>query len=221
VRPIAGGPCEARAHLALDAALFEALDTGTGGEAIRVWESWRPAVVVGRFGRLEREVHEPACRSDGVPVVRRTSGGGAVVVGPGCLNYSLILSLDCRTELRDVGRSYDLILGWVADALGVPGLRRAGASDLALDGRKVGGSAQRRGRRALLHHGTILYAFDLSMMARYLREPERQPAYRARRQHAGFVANAPLHAAACSAALARAFVSNARTRPRVEEGMLC
>jgi len=61
-----------------------------------------------------------------------------------------------------------------------------------LNGRKVSGSAQRRGRRALLHHGTLLYDFDPALAVRYLKEPSRQPAYRARRSHGEFLGNLPL-----------------------------
>jgi len=195
----AGDPFES---LAVDAALFDALERGVGDETLRVWESPRTAVVVGRFGRIDREVDEGACRADGVPIVRRISGGGAVVLGPGCLNYSLVLSLDRRPDLRGVDCSYDWILGWVAAALGPAGVRRAGASDLAIGDRKIGGSAQRRGRRALLHHGTVLYAFDAAAMERYLRLPPRQPVYRANRPHAAFVTNAPIEPYLVAAALA-------------------
>jgi lipoate-protein ligase A len=196
-----GARQEVSGPLARDAALFAALEEGLGGERCRVWESPRLAVVVGRFGDVEREVDEHRCRADRVPICRRISGGGAVVIGPGCLNYSFVLSLDRRPELRDIDRSYDLILGWVADAIGVAGVRRAGVSDLAIGDRKIGGSAQRRGRRALLHHGTLLYAFDTDAMNRYLNGPSRQPAYRANRPHAAFVTNAPIEPYLLSTAL--------------------
>jgi lipoate-protein ligase A len=65
---------------------------------------------------------------------------------------------------------------------------------LVVDGRKVSGNAQRRGRRALLHHGTLLYAFDPALAERYLREPRRRPPYRATRTHAEFMGNLPLSA---------------------------
>jgi len=191
-----------REHLARDAACFEVLEAGTAGETCGVWESPGLAVVVGRFGDIAREVDEGACRTDKVPIIRRISGGGAVVIGPGCLNYSFVLSLDRRPELRGVDHSYDVILGWVTDALGIPGVRRAGASDLAIGERKIGGSAQRRGRRALLHHGTILYAFDAALMERYLKTPPRQPVYRAQRSHRGFVTNAPIEPYFVTTALA-------------------
>lgn len=203
MRLVAAHRSDPAESVAFDAHLFGSLEEGRGEEALVFWEARRPAVVIGRFGNIEREIDESACRADEVPVVRRISGGGAVVVGPGCLSYSLVLSLDAWPELRDVARSYDLILGWVAEALGVPGVRRAGASDLVLDDRKIGGSAQRRGRRALLHHGTVLYAFDAAAMDRYLTLPPRQPAYRANRPHAAFVTNAPVEPYLVTDALVR------------------
>lgn len=192
-------------NVALDAALFHALEATGAGETLRFWESQRTAVIVGSLGGIPRQVHEDACLADGVPIIRRLSGGGAVVVARGCLNYSLVLSLEARPELSRVPQSYGLILRRIVDALQVPGLSIQGLSDLAIERRKVSGSAQRRGRRALLHHGTFLYAFDIDSLDRYLKEPERQPAYRAGRRHAAFVANAPLEPQAIAAALIRAW----------------
>jgi lipoate---protein ligase len=172
---------------------FRALDAGiTDEERVWCWETPSPAVVLGAFGRVSREVREVACVTDGMPVLRRRSGGGTVVVGPGCLAYGILLSLDRRPALRQVAASYRAILEPIASALAVPGLAVAGTGDLALDGRKVGGSAQRRGRRTLLHHGTLLYGFDILLIERYLRRPPHEPAYRAGRSHAAFVTNLPL-----------------------------
>ncbi|MBI4264568.1 MAG: lipoate--protein ligase family protein [Acidobacteria bacterium] len=206
MRLIENGPPDARWNVAFDAALFHELEGGAARETLRFWESTEPAVILGSFGPAWREIDEEACAADRVPVVRRTSGGGAVVVGRGCLNYSLLMSLDARPELRHVAHSYDVILGRMAAALGVPGLTVEAVSDLALDGRKVAGSAQRRGRRALLHHGTVLYAFDASVMTRYLKDPARQPSYRAGRPHTEFVTNLPMGLAAIRAALMRSFL---------------
>ena len=74
-----------------------------------------------------------------------------------------------------------------------------------LRGRKVSGNAQRRGRRALIHHGTLLYDFDPGLAARYLKEPARQPAYRAARRHAEFIGNLPLSAETIRARLETAW----------------
>jgi len=178
--------------LALHTALYDALESGAGTEALRVWESAARVVVLGRSGVISRDVEADACAADGVAIVRRDSGGGAVVLGPGCLNYALVLSLERRPQLRDVRASYRQILGWLVRRLAVPGLEISAGSDLAIAGRKVSGNAQRRGARALLHHGTLLYAFDARAAERYLKEPARRPDYRGDRRHAEFLGNLPL-----------------------------
>ena len=197
-----GGPHE---DLALDELLFEAVEDERIAESLRLWECHQVTVIMGRFGVVRSEVYEESCLRDHVPLVRRTSGGGSVVVGRGCLNYSLVLSLDRRPELQNVTRSYGIILGRIASALDLPGLEVRGLGDLALNERKVSGSAQRRGRHALLHHGTMLYDFDLRLMECYLKKPARQPVYRRGRAHAEFAANLPLSGETIRARLARAW----------------
>lgn len=187
-----------------DSSLRERLEDLPGDGKISVWEAESPIVVIGRFGNEDRDIQGSACRADGVPVVRRVSGGGAVVLGAGCLSYSIVLPLDARRELLDVARSYELVLGTLIRALDVDGLTVEG-TDIALEGRKVSGNAQRRGRRALLHHGTLLYDFDASLMERYLRIPSRAPTYRRSRSHADFVTNLPLDATTIRSRVVAAF----------------
>lgn len=67
-----------------------------------------------------------------------------------------------------------------------------GISDLALDGRKVSGNAQRRSSAAVLHHGTVLCGFNVGRVGRYLRRPQKEPAYRAGRGHEEFLTNLPV-----------------------------
>jgi lipoate-protein ligase A len=138
-------------------------------------------------------VGEAACAADGVPVLRRASGGGTVLLGPGCLLYTLVLDQEREPALTQIQPSYRHILGRVAAALGGEATPE-GISDLALGGRKFSGNAQQRKRRHLLHHGTLLYAFDLGRVGRYLRPPPRPPEYRAGRTHAEFLLNLPLSA---------------------------
>jgi lipoate-protein ligase A len=183
-------------NLALDDALLLQAEAGHGGEVLRTWEWPRPAVVLGAGGRLAQDVDEAACQADNVPILRRSSGGGTVLLGAGCLLYSLVLEYDRAAALAEIRSSYcyifDRIRASLADA--VPGIECAGTSDLALAGRKFSGNAQQRKRRHLLHHGSLLYAFDLKQVGRYLRAPARQPEYRRGRDHAAFLMNLPLDA---------------------------
>lgn len=187
-------------NLALDEALLneseERARCGEGfEEVLRLWESPVSFVALGSTGRLSDEVHSEECRREGIPVLRRSSGGGTVLAGPGCLCFSLVLSLDRRPELRDIHGSYRAILTRIATCFAAEGLAHRGISDLAIDGRKISGNAQRRKSRVLLHHGTLLYDFDLQRMERFLGDPPRQPDYRAGRTHGEFTMNLNLPAA--------------------------
>jgi lipoate-protein ligase A len=177
-------------NLALDEALL--LDAEAGGpEVLRFWE-WRShAVVLGAGGKWAAETDSAACQRDGVPILRRSSGGGAVLLGPGCLLFSLVLAYERQPSLADLHASYRFILGTLADALNalVPGVAPAGISDLAIGAQKVGGNSQQRKRTHLLHHGTLLCSFDLEQIPRYLAHPPREPEYRAKRPHLEFVTN--------------------------------
>src|SRR5436189_5062888 len=75
-------------NLALDEALLLAAEAGKRGEVLRFWEWPMPAVVLGAGGSLTIDVNEQACQVDGVPIHRRASGGGTVLLGRGCLLFS-------------------------------------------------------------------------------------------------------------------------------------
>jgi lipoate-protein ligase A len=206
-------------NLALDEALLNEADQAAGRgepdrELLRFWESPVAFVVLGSTGRLAEEVQREACDRGGVAVLRRSSGGGTVLIGPGCLCFSLILDLQKRPELGDIHGSYRAILGRLASCLALEGLAHRGISDLAWHGRKVAGNAQRRKRATLLHHGAILYNFDLPTIAALLNEPARQPDYRAGRSHAEFLANLALPAEEIKLRLARGWNAAKSRAPR-------
>ncbi|MGQ9823060.1 MAG: lipoate--protein ligase family protein [Thermogutta sp.] len=121
-------------NLALDEALLDAAEGGRAGAVLRVWEWPGLAVVVGRASRVTEEVLPEKCRLLGIPILRRCSGGAAVVIGPGCWMYSLILPLSADMP-RQPDRIHAAVLDPIAAALAarVPGVVRAGISDLARD----------------------------------------------------------------------------------------
>jgi lipoate-protein ligase A len=211
------------ANLALDEALLLDAESGTGGEVLRIWEWPTPVVVLGSGCKLMDNVNESACNTNSVPILRRSSGGGTVLWGRGCLLFTLVLSTERTPELSQIGASYRFILGRVAAALGLPGIQQAGISDLAVGDRKFSGNAQQRKRTFLLHHGTLLYDFDVSLVARYLRPPPRQPEYREARAHDDFLSNLPLTAAVIKERLCAAWegTENLLTWPQDRARELC
>jgi lipoate-protein ligase A len=182
------------ANLALDEAMLIEADEGRGPPLVRFWESDEYAVVLGASRRLREEVHVEACRTDGVSILRRSSGGGTVLVGPGTLNVTVILPEKAAPGLSAVDTAQRYVLQRLADAiraLGPPVEVRA-HGDLVLGDRKCAGSAQRRLRHWFLVHCSVLYAFRIDRIGRYLTVPNRQPEYRRGRSHEEFLRNLDL-----------------------------
>jgi lipoate-protein ligase A len=180
--------------LALDEALLIDADEHDGPAVLRFWEPRQYAVVLGASRAKGHDVQSEVCRADLVPVLRRTSGGGTVVIGPGALNVSFILREDMQPGLWAVDAAHHYVLERLADSLRRAGQPVAieGSGDLVLRGRKCGGSAQRRLKHWFMVHCSILYEMPIERIARYLAVPERQPAYRRRRSHEDFLSNLPL-----------------------------
>ena len=203
-------------NLALDEALLNAAEDDRKGEILRFWESPAPFVVLGVAQQIKEEVQLEQCEADGIPVLRRCTAGGCVLQGPGSLNFSLVLDTEERPELRNLHDSYKIILGQVADGFHMfkQHLVHAGISDLTFDGFKVSGNAQRRRKRYILHHGTLLYALNLRQVSQYLREPTDRPEYRGSRNHDSFVRNLPLSRGQIWGALMNAFsIANDEIEP--------
>ncbi|MCA9249414.1 MAG: lipoate--protein ligase family protein [Planctomycetales bacterium] len=195
-------------NLALDEALLdEAEASGPQAEVLRIWEPVDHFVVLGRTSRWRDEARADACRQDNLPVLRRTSGGAAVLAGPGCLMYAVVLHYAHFPELRMLDRAHRFVLSRLADALRplATELRLAGTSDLAIGDLKFSGNSLRCKREAMLYHGTVMYSMPIELVAKYLGEPPRQPAYREGRPHEAFIGNFPADREAIVAAIRRAW----------------
>ncbi|CAN5386319.1 biotin/lipoate A/B protein ligase family protein [soil metagenome] len=178
-------------NLALDELLPALADEEDAGPTLRLWEWPEYAVVLGAGCRVEDDVDVDRCERDGIAIRRRSSGGGTVLLGPGCICSSLILPFVADPALRGVRSSYAWILQKVGAALKRlnPGIHLADVSDLAIGGRKFSGCSQQRKREHLLHHGSVLFNFDIARISRYLKLPPRRPEYRESRSHEQFLTN--------------------------------
>ena len=193
-------------NLACDEALLE-LGERTGCELLRVWEPRQHFVVLGYANSHRTEVNLEACRRRRIPVLRRISGGGTVLQGPGCLNVSLILRIR-PGPLSTISGTTRFVLTRHRDALAplvASPVRVQGSSDLTLGARKCSGNAQRRQRRCVLFHGTLLLNLDLGLLEQLLPLPKRRPAYRQDRTHQAFLTNLGLAPGIVKAALQQAW----------------
>ena len=205
-------------NLALDEALLEVAELGEiSGGVLRLWESPQTFVVLGRSSPAEVEVNLNACQEMHVPVLRRCSGGGTVVAGPGCLMYAVVLDYQTYPQLQAIDLCHQFVLGKVADGLSklVPNIHLEGTSDLARCEennssilRKFSGNAMRAKRDHVLYHGTLLYDFDLGLLTELLATPTRTPDYRDARDHRQFVTNLPVSRVSLEDALTDAWMAD-------------
>lgn len=179
-------------NIAIDEYLLQEVNIGAYSDGIcRIWESNQVFVVMGLSKSLNQDVHEMACLRDGIDILKRCSGGGTVLQGPGCFNYSYILPLSYHQQLQSVSSTTAYVLSLVQATLAslIPNTQQKGISDLVINDLKFSGNAQRRIKHAVLFHGTILYNFDVSLITKYLKEPIDQPVYRHHRHHCDFIQN--------------------------------
>lgn len=135
------------------------------GEWLLLWQNAN-TVVIGLNQNAAEEVNAAFAAEHGVTVVRRMTGGGAVYHDLGNLNYSFI---------SDVGDAQALTIRRFAEpvcrALAAMGVEAqlSGRNDILVDGKKVSGVAQRITGGRILHHGTLLFDSDPSMIAGVLK----------------------------------------------------
>lgn len=166
-----------------DAALLAAMDRNLIPPTLRFYGWSAPAVSLGRH-QDRSDINEAACRDAGIEIVRRVTGGRAVLHYQE-LTYALVAPLAFTPFSRGLISSYRCLnhifynvlmkLGATAQEAG-PQRRDSAVTancfaepaawELIFQGKKVIGSAQRRTARALLQHGSILIAFDAELNAR-------------------------------------------------------
>ncbi|SEB45358.1 lipoate-protein ligase A [Paramicrobacterium humi] len=161
-----------RMHLALDEVLTGEVGAGRRGPTLRIWEWDESAVVIGSFQSVKNEVDMANAEKHGFEVVRRITGGGAMLMKRGeVITYSLYVPADL-VQGMSFADSYAYLDEWVIEALNSLGVRAEykPLNDITSPGGKIGGAAQKRlGNGAVLHHVTMSYDMDGELMTKVLR----------------------------------------------------
>lgn len=126
-----------------------------------LWQNEK-TVVIGKNQNYWAEVNAPVAESDGVTVVRRLSGGGAVFHDLGNLNFTFIV----RKDNYDVDKQLSVIVEALA-GLGIAAMK-TGRNDIETDGRKFSGNAFFKSDAGWYHHGTLMVNVDKEKLGTYL-----------------------------------------------------
>jgi lipoate-protein ligase A len=194
-------------NLACGEALLDWCENGEDEEVLRFWEPREHFVVVGYANKITNEVNVTACEKRDIPILRRCSGGGTVLQGPGCLNYTLVLRITDDGPFRNISSANQFIMernrAAIESLFRTFNLSIGGHTDLVIGGRKFSGNSQRRRKNSLLFHGTFLLDFDLPLIGELLQMPSKQPDYRQNRAHGEFLVNLKIPAEQLKNALAK------------------
>lgn len=192
-RLIQSGFCDAATNMAIDEALFISYEENTSAPILRLY-GWNPASIsIGYSQKPEEVLNLDACKKENISIVRRPTGGG-VIFHDDEITYSLILSESDIGLSNSVKQSFEkitafLILAYQAfnghvsfakdlhKRISHPAdiaefcFSRKEDYDILVDGKKLGGNAQKRRKKIILQHGSIPLSFDKNKAGRFLKDP--------------------------------------------------
>jgi lipoate-protein ligase A len=178
-RVIDTGIRDGRRQIAFDQAMIEARKAGAIPDTIRFLR-FPPTVLIGRHQALSREVKLDYCRSKGIGIVRRITGGGAIYFDEGQLGWELVFNRATLgiASLADLAREICGAAAAGLSKLGVQAKYRP-RNDIEVDGRKISGTGGFFDEDTLFYQGTVLVDLNPADMVAALNVPEAKLAKRA------------------------------------------
>ena len=163
MRYIQGSCYESDFNLAMEQYVFDALPRSDSW--FMLWQN-APSVIIGKYQNAYAEVNREYLAEHNIPLIRRLSGGGAVYHDLGNINYTFIVdgTLSESENLAIFCRPLVSVL----EQFGIHA-QISGRNDVTIDGMKISGTARYFKQGRIMHHGTILFRSDLSVMPEILR----------------------------------------------------
>ena len=144
-----------------------------------------PAIVLGISGKVDEMVDLEKHKKTPIPLIKRYSGGGTVVVD----NDTIFASFIFQKNVHSFPLFPENILGWSASfyerALNITDFQLK-ENDYVIGNKKCGGNAQYIQKNRFVHHTTFLWDFKPALM-NLLAHPKRTPSYRKERSHKEFL----------------------------------
>lgn len=177
-RLIEDGPGGAVWNMAVDEAIADACRQGQSPPTLRLYQWTQPALTIGYFQKVNRDIDEAVCCKEGIPIIRRITGGRAVLHGND-LTYSVASGAHVSQLPNTIRETFSAISRGLIEGLHQLGLEAetvrspvyetgrspvcfmsASWHEIICNGRKIIGSAQRRWKDGMLQQGSLLIDFD-------------------------------------------------------------
>lgn len=164
-------PMTAHANLAFDEVLLYRVADARRKPVFRLWDWTEKAVILGSYQSVQNEIDAETASKHVFTFARRISGGGAMIVEPRkTITYSLIVP-ELVVEGLSFRQSFAFLDRWCIQALrslGIPASYRP-INDIISPEGKIAGAAQCRRKKTVLHHTTMAFELDNTLMERLLR----------------------------------------------------
>lgn len=148
-------------------------------------EGSTPAIVLGISGKAAELVNEQKAVQDNIPLIKRFSGGGTVIVD----EHTLFITFICQKDLHSFPAYPEPIMKWTEEIYKETFQHRGFSlreNDYVLHDKKCGGNAQYIKKDRWLHHTSFLWDYSENKM-QYLLHPKKTPSYREGRSHTDFL----------------------------------
>ncbi len=168
VRYVPPVEADAERQMAIDESILRNFDEGNSPPTFRFYRFKPSAITLGYSQSVEETIDVQRCEKHDIPFIRRITGGGTVFHDyRGEITYSIITE---KIE-GDIEESFKELLQPVMTTLEDYGLEPEFKpyNDILVDKKKISGSAQRRGKKGLLQHGTLMFDTDLERLSQILK----------------------------------------------------
>lgn len=176
-RYIDTGSLQGAHNMAIDESLLMSFNPKASDPILRIYGWNQPTLSLGRFQKVNDVLDLERCRADSIPVIRRISGGGTLYHAEE-LTYSIVCSPEHIPSTTSVKDSFRVLTGFLIDFYHTLGLNASYALDsvsnveqlgirtafcfagkesfdILINGKKIGGNAQRRLKNVIFQHGSI------------------------------------------------------------------
>jgi lipoate-protein ligase A len=175
-------------NMAIDEALFLRYNESLSRPTFRIYR-WEPAALsLGYFQQPQKELFLDKINESNIPYVRRITGGG-IIFHDAELTYSLVCSKD-DLNIKSVKDSYRKLCSFIINTYKNLGLKASFANekadfkkknfssfcfasnqkyDILIEGKKIGGNAQRRKKNVVFQHGSIPFKLDINRILSWLK----------------------------------------------------